>query len=124
MYLVFDQDNNFVLAQKSLNKFYKDNSDFNIVELYDDVYDDEYYYSYSNGNAIKGDKITLSEEEILTIQNEIESRKHEQPRMLAYPNISEQLDKLFHDIDNGTLDKTGSFYTAIKLVKDTYPKNI
>ena len=37
--------------------------------------------------------------------------------------IAEQLDKLFHDIDNGTVDKTGEFYTAIKAIKDANPKN-
>ena len=39
-----------------------------------------------------------------------------------YPDLREQLDKLFHDIDEGKLDKTGTFYTAIKAVKDKYPK--
>lgn len=43
-------------------------------------------------------------------------------RVLSYPDIEEQLDKLFHDIDNGSLDKTGEFYSAIKNVKDSYPK--
>ena len=44
-------------------------------------------------------------------------------RALTYPKITEQLDKLFHDIDRGTLDNTGEFYTAIKAVKDEYPKS-
>ena len=39
-------------------------------------------------------------------------------RFIAYPDIKEQLDKLFHDIDEGKLDKTGSFYTALKAVKE------
>tara|TARA_Y100001960_G_C14335126_1_gene661968 strand:- start:95 stop:448 length:354 start_codon:yes stop_codon:yes gene_type:complete len=43
-------------------------------------------------------------------------------RFIAYPDIKEQLDKLFHDIDDGKLDKTGTFYTAIKAVKDANPK--
>lgn len=43
-------------------------------------------------------------------------------RSNAYPKIGEQLDKLFHDIDNGTLDKTGAFYGALKQVKDAIPK--
>jgi len=41
----------------------------------------------------------------------------------GYEKIGEQLDKLWHDIDNGTLDKTGSFYTAIKTVKDRWSKS-
>tara|TARA_B100000427_G_scaffold227598_1_gene191037 strand:- start:2068 stop:2523 length:456 start_codon:yes stop_codon:yes gene_type:complete len=37
--------------------------------------------------------------------------------------IGEQLDKLYHDIDEGKLDKTGEFYTALKAVKDAHPKS-
>ena len=43
-------------------------------------------------------------------------------REIEYPQLAEQLDALFHDIDDGKLDKTGSFYTLLKEVKDTYPK--
>ena len=43
-------------------------------------------------------------------------------RALTYPSLANQLDKLFHDIDNGTLNETGEFFTAIKEVKDSYPK--
>jgi len=41
----------------------------------------------------------------------------------SYPKISEQLDKLWHDIDEGKLDKNGEFYKYIKNVKDTFPKS-
>tara|TARA_B000000557_G_scaffold74031_1_gene58887 strand:- start:811 stop:1044 length:234 start_codon:yes stop_codon:yes gene_type:complete len=37
-------------------------------------------------------------------------------------SIGEQLDNLWHDIDEGKLDKTGKFYTSIKVIKDKYPK--
>ena len=40
----------------------------------------------------------------------------------CYPKIGEQLDKLWHDIDEGKLDKNGEFYKYIKNVKDTFPK--
>ena len=40
----------------------------------------------------------------------------------SYPNITDQLDKLYHDIDDGKLDKTGSWYLAIKATKDKYTK--
>ena len=43
-------------------------------------------------------------------------------RQAAYPALAEQFDKLWHDINNGTLDNTGSFYTALKTVKDDNPK--
>ena len=41
------------------------------------------------------------------------------------PNLSEQLDQLFRDVAAGKFGdnaKTGEWYTAIKEVKDTYPK--
>ena len=40
----------------------------------------------------------------------------------SYPNISDQLDKLYHDIDDGKLDKTGTWYLAIKATKDKFTK--
>ena len=41
----------------------------------------------------------------------------------SYPKMTEQLDKLWHDIDEGKLDKNGEFYKYIKNVKDTFPKS-
>ncbi len=46
----------------------------------------------------------------------LEKRKRE------YLSWQEQLDKLYHDIDDGKLDKTGSWYTHIKSVKDANSK--
>ena len=43
-------------------------------------------------------------------------------RQAGYEIIAEQLDKLWHDIDDGKLDKTGSWYTHIKAVKDANSK--
>ena len=40
----------------------------------------------------------------------------------GYKQITEQLDQLWHDIDDGKLDKTGAWYLAIKAVKDKYAK--
>ena len=40
----------------------------------------------------------------------------------SYPSISDQLDKLYHDIDDGKLDKTGTWYLAIKATKDKFTK--
>jgi len=38
-------------------------------------------------------------------------------------NMQEQLDLLWHDIDQDKLDKTGGFYNAIKGIKDRNPKS-
>jgi hypothetical protein len=53
---------------------------------------------------------------------EYNSKVYKLDREVEYPQLGEQLDALFHDIDDGKLDKTGSFYTLLKEVKDTYPK--
>jgi len=37
--------------------------------------------------------------------------------------LGDELDALWHDIDEGKLDKTGAFYTAIKAIKDAHPKS-
>jgi hypothetical protein len=49
------------------------------------------------------------------------------PRNRAYKKIVEQLDDLWHDIDDGLLGeaaKTGQFYLDIKAVKDENPKTL
>lgn len=46
-------------------------------------------------------------------------------RAAAYPDMTEQLDKLYHDINGGLFGeapKTSDFYLARKEVKDAYPK--
>ena len=42
-------------------------------------------------------------------------------RKRKYPGFNEQLDQLFHDIDDGKLDKTGTWYKAVKAIKDANP---
>ena len=43
-------------------------------------------------------------------------------RKREYLSWEEQLDKLWHDINDGKLDKTGSWYKHIKAVKDANSK--
>ena len=40
----------------------------------------------------------------------------------GYKSVTDQLDQLWHDIDDGKLDKTGAWYLAVKAVKDKYTK--
>tara|TARA_Y100000361_G_scaffold143661_1_gene150922 strand:+ start:413 stop:727 length:315 start_codon:yes stop_codon:yes gene_type:complete len=51
-----------------------------------------------------------------------EANGYKYAREIAYPELKEQLDKLYHDINNGTLDETGDFFIALKTVKDDNPK--
>jgi|TARA_R110001592_G_scaffold277515_2_gene544683 hypothetical protein len=46
-------------------------------------------------------------------------------RASYYPSLREQLDLLWHAVDEGKFGdtaKTSSFYTEMKAVKDKYPK--
>jgi len=43
-------------------------------------------------------------------------------RKSAYPPIGDQLDMLWHGMDDGTLPKVNGFYNSIKAVKDNIPK--
>ena len=42
-------------------------------------------------------------------------------RKREYPSWQEQIDQLWHDIDDGKLDKTGAWYKAVKAIKDANP---
>tara|TARA_R100000329_G_C7441090_1_gene155104 strand:- start:119 stop:445 length:327 start_codon:yes stop_codon:yes gene_type:complete len=94
------------------------NPDAEFVIYGDDVYED---INWLNGTT------PISKADIEAKQAELEvTTAHIYPRANDFQYklpIAEQLDKLFHDIDNGTLDKTGEFYTAIKKVKDDNPKS-
>ena len=78
-------------------------------------------------------QVELSAEEVEAILNtwaenerarqlDEEANKYKTDRQMEYPALAEQFDKLWHDINNGTLDNTGAFYTALKTVKDDNPK--
>lgn len=65
-------------------------------------------------------EITLKMKELETEWEKTEEARVN--RSLSYPLLIEQLDKIFHDIDNDTLDKSGEFYKALKEVKNSFPK--
>ena len=94
------------------------NPDAEFVIYGKDVYED---INWLNGTT------PISKADMEAKQAELEvSTAHIFPRANDFQYklpIAEQLDKLFHDIDNGTVDKTGEFYTAIKAIKDANPKN-
>jgi len=47
---------------------------------------------------------------------------YSQKRRAAYPSIADQLDMLWHAIDQGIDLKQSDFYTGNKAVKDAHPK--
>ena len=73
----------------------------------------------ADGNVLVIDS-SLVDVELAKLQADYDSKQYQRDR--KYPNLGEQFDLLFKDINEGTLDKTGGFYTAIKAVKDAHPK--
>lgn len=61
------------------------------------------------------------ETELVRLQTEYNNKEYQRQRQ--YPSIGDQLDMLWHAIDTNSLNKTSEFYTAIKAVKDAYPKS-
>jgi len=62
------------------------------------------------------------EAKIVELKAAYDAKEYQRQRKLEYPAIGEQLDLLWHAIDDGTLDKTSDFYTSLKATKDKYPK--
>ena len=58
----------------------------------------------------------------LVVEKSLEYQGH---RANKYPQVTEQLDRLYHDMKDGKLGvgaTTGSWYVGISSVKDAYPK--
>ena len=82
--------------------------------------------------TVRGDEVQwinpstapVTEQQIATEKTRLQVvyNAQEYQRLRKYPKIGDQLDMLWHAIDNGTLNKTSDFYTAIKAVKDAHPK--
>lgn len=62
------------------------------------------------------------EDEISALEEKAKLEQYKLDRLNAYPDLAEQLDLLWHSINEGTLDKTSAFYTTIKEVKESNPK--
>ena len=56
------------------------------------------------------------------LQADYDAKEYQRQRAAEYPELKEQLDKLYHDINNGTLTTSGGFFTALNAVKTKYPK--
>jgi len=79
------------------------------------------YLVYENGTVERREH-TQEEFTDLTIQKRSAPEGYKTRRKLSYPLLEEQLDKLFHDIESGTLNQSGEFFNAIKEIKDANPK--
>lgn len=60
----------------------------------------------------------------LEYSNYLKTIQYKEDRKNEYPDLGEQFDKIFHaiDADSDLKTKFSDFHTAIKAVKDKYPK--
>ena len=56
------------------------------------------------------------------VENYLNINRYKELRAKQYPQITNQLDMLWHAIDTNTLNKDSDFYKTLKQVKDNYPK--
>ena len=63
--------------------------------------------------------------EIARLNTEYANKAYQRSRKPEYPDIGEQLDALYHAIDGDSdlKSKFSAFHTAIKTIKDKYPKS-
>ena len=77
---------------------------------------------YANLVIHDGSKSKPTESELTTelasMQAAFDAAEYKRKREAEYPSVQEQLDMLYHD----QADSTTTFQTAIKTVKDKYPK--
>ena len=62
------------------------------------------------------------EAKIAELKTEYDNNEYQRDRAVAYKELKEQLDLLYHDMTADKGDKTGEWYKHIKAVKDANPK--
>ena len=99
-----------ILAIKSDAQVSIDNEDINKITWHD------------------GNPTNITNEQILAKQTELktayDNKKYQRDRLTEYPPIGDQLDMLWHSIDESPELKTKyfKFYEACKAIKVKYPK--
>ena len=95
---------------------HQENKPNDCVEITDDEYNKVQSYDailYELSSDINGKPILV---------NKIDNRTYDEKRKIEYPHFGEQLDMLWHAIDNENLNKTSEFYNVLKSIKSKYPK--
>ncbi len=106
------------MSEKIFNAIRKINPNAHMIIRGNDV--DSCEIQWLNGTTpISKTEIEAKMNEIGTESNYVQQRRN------AYPNIGDQLDMLWHSIDQDPQLKSKyfNFYEAIKAVKVKYPKN-
>jgi hypothetical protein len=75
-----------------------------------------------NPNNITNEQILAKAQELKNIADYRAQYWPGRKKDFDFLPIVDQLDNLFHDIENNKLDTSGEFYKSIKTIKDKYPK--
>ena len=75
----------------------------------------------TNGNAVVLDESAITVEEN-RLQAVYDAKAYQRTRAAAYPELKEQLDLLYKDMLADKGDKTGTWFAAVKAVKDATAK--
>jgi len=67
--------------------------------------------------------IEIVDDNLVLVEKEHPVLGYKVLRAREYPQIREQLDMLWHAIDENKLDKTSDFYLRLKAVKEMFPKD-
>ena len=79
--------------------------------------------NWLNGtNPISKSDIEAKQAELQIAYDNAEYQRKRKDDFRHSLSVAEQLDKLYHDIENDTLDTSGEFFIARKTIKDKYPK--
>ncbi len=75
-----------------------------------------------------GNEVTLVQSNIDAARVELDKLNYQYQRVVGigttvgYPDFGKQLDLLYHDMKNGTLNTSGQWYVGITSVKTNIPK--
>jgi hypothetical protein len=94
------------------------NTEFEIIE------NDINQIIWLNGNPknITNEQILAKAQELKELADYKAKYWPGRQRAFDFLPIKQQLDNLFHDIENNKLDTSGEFYKSIKAIKDKNPK--
>lgn len=85
------------------------------------VIDGVVYSTDEHGNNVATDTPEqVIKDEMDRVRIEVQYKSE---RAMAYPDIREQLDQLWHAMDADETKRLEPFYTTLKAVKDAYPKD-
>ena len=124
MKLIFDKQGNLLITTSGDIPSSHNTKDYVIVDLMEDEqFDFRYKYVINeDGFATKGELKEIDHEEVARIDNEQEAIKYQKDRASEYPSIGNQLDMLWHAMNNGEIPKANTFFDAIETVKTSFPK--